>query len=214
VSYITAASTHSTSDITNVAGRILSGESGSLVFDSTSRKVYGHVVGSDALGHAHVAPLAQVLEQLRSLHDCNVEMAPATWLKANSKDPSALLPPQTTPEPSAAIWTVSNLRGRLPEPRGNSPKSTQQIAFENKTSSFPHSKDREKATRILLGEGADVRGDGGEQGTIPQAASSGSYKDAVGMVSEKVATNSFFDEAEKVRSPHVTQRARLFQTLT
>ncbi|KAK4172174.1 hypothetical protein QBC36DRAFT_223255, partial [Triangularia setosa] len=44
---------------------IVSGESGSVVFDSTNNKVYGHVVGGDALGHAYVVPLSQLLEQLR-----------------------------------------------------------------------------------------------------------------------------------------------------
>jgi hypothetical protein len=42
----------------------LSGECGSVVVDTAANKVYGHVVGSDPLGHAYVVPLAHVLQQI------------------------------------------------------------------------------------------------------------------------------------------------------
>jgi hypothetical protein len=43
----------------------LSGESGSVVVDSATHRVYGHVVGSDPFGNAYVVTLVRVLEQLR-----------------------------------------------------------------------------------------------------------------------------------------------------
>jgi hypothetical protein len=47
-----------------LAGGLVSGECGSVVVDTATNKVYGHVVGSDPLGHAYVAPLADVLHQI------------------------------------------------------------------------------------------------------------------------------------------------------
>lgn len=43
---------------------IVSGESGSVVVDTATNRVYGHIVGSDPFGHAYVAPLADVLAQV------------------------------------------------------------------------------------------------------------------------------------------------------
>ncbi|KAK3896783.1 hypothetical protein C8A05DRAFT_20318, partial [Staphylotrichum tortipilum] len=48
-------------------GGILSGESGSVVVDSATNKVYGHVVGSGSQGHAYIVPLVRVLQQLSGL---------------------------------------------------------------------------------------------------------------------------------------------------
>ncbi len=45
----------------------MSGESGSVVFDCATNKVYGHVVGSGPQGHAYVTPLVHVLGQLSDL---------------------------------------------------------------------------------------------------------------------------------------------------
>ncbi|KAK4106356.1 hypothetical protein N658DRAFT_414266, partial [Parathielavia hyrcaniae] len=45
-------------------GNLPVGECGSVVVDSATNKVYGHVVGSDPLGHAYVVPLLAVLDQI------------------------------------------------------------------------------------------------------------------------------------------------------
>jgi hypothetical protein len=52
----------------------VSGESGSVVVDRATNKVYGHVVGSDPIGHAYVVSLAHVLDQVKG--HLNVEAAP------------------------------------------------------------------------------------------------------------------------------------------
>ncbi|KAH7111489.1 hypothetical protein B0J13DRAFT_272324 [Dactylonectria estremocensis] len=45
---------------------LINGECGSIVIDRATNEVYGHVVGSDPLGHAYVVPLAYVLEQVKA----------------------------------------------------------------------------------------------------------------------------------------------------
>ncbi|KAL2128566.1 hypothetical protein VTI74DRAFT_9007 [Chaetomium olivicolor] len=65
------------------SGGLLSGESGSVVVDSRTNNVYGHVVGSDPLGHAYVVPIAHVLEQLMDsfgLEDVSCGLADPDWL--------------------------------------------------------------------------------------------------------------------------------------
>jgi hypothetical protein len=52
----------------------MSGESGSVVVDRATNKVYGHVVGSDPIGHAYVVSLAHVLDQVKD--HLNVEATP------------------------------------------------------------------------------------------------------------------------------------------
>ncbi|KAH6867871.1 hypothetical protein B0T10DRAFT_419246, partial [Thelonectria olida] len=52
--------------ILNNSDGLISGECGSAVIDRATNKVYGHVVGSDPLGHAYVIPLAHVLDQVKS----------------------------------------------------------------------------------------------------------------------------------------------------
>ena len=76
--------------------------------------MYGHVVGSDALGHAYVVPLAQLLGQLSDFHDCNVELATSTRLRASSENPASKFRLQTTAELSGAMGTetVSEMRAQ------------------------------------------------------------------------------------------------------
>lgn len=163
-------------------------------------------MGSDALGHAYVVPLTQVLEQLRRFHDCSVGLATSTWVRPASDDPATLPALQTTPEPSAATKTeeVFDIQAqpywKLPEPRSDSPKSMGQMAPENKTSYLAFSQDPEKATRALLDKAADIKGGGGEQGTVLQAASPRGHKETAGMVTDKETANPLFTEAEKVGS--------------
>ncbi|RYP54212.1 hypothetical protein DL768_000991 [Monosporascus sp. mg162] len=44
---------------------LIGGECGSIAIDQETNEVYGHVVGSDPLGHAYVVPLAHVLDQVK-----------------------------------------------------------------------------------------------------------------------------------------------------
>ncbi|KAF9878522.1 hypothetical protein CkaCkLH20_04014 [Colletotrichum karsti] len=44
---------------------VIAGECGSIVIDRDTCQVYGHVIGSDVLGHARVAPLVHVVEQIK-----------------------------------------------------------------------------------------------------------------------------------------------------
>lgn len=188
-----------------VTGRLLSGESGSVVVDRATHEVYGHVVGSDALGHAYVVPLTQVLEQLKGFHDCAVKLAMA--MRVDSlKQWGDLFTLQTTPEPSATTTTETvpstqaQPYGELPKSRGDLPKSTGQTALDNKISSPVFSKDPGKVTGVLLDNAADTKGAGGEQGTALQAASSGGHKNTLWMGPEKDTGTSSFTDAEMVRS--------------
>jgi serine/threonine protein kinase len=45
---------------------IVAGECGSIVVNRATDRIFGHVVGSDTLGHAYVVPLSRVFEQVNS----------------------------------------------------------------------------------------------------------------------------------------------------
>lgn len=62
-------STYCASNQIAQTGRIISGECGSVVVDKATNKVYGHIVGSDPLGHAYVVSLAHVFAQLSPCFD-------------------------------------------------------------------------------------------------------------------------------------------------
>ena len=44
---------------------LIPGECGSIVVDQVSFEVYGHVIGSNVLGHTYVVPLIDTIEQIR-----------------------------------------------------------------------------------------------------------------------------------------------------
>lgn len=45
---------------------ILPGECGSVVVDQETFEIYGHIIGSDGLGHAYVVPLRQTFDQIKT----------------------------------------------------------------------------------------------------------------------------------------------------
>lgn len=51
--------------ILDALGDLVQGESGSIVVDSDTLEVYGHVVGADVFGHAHVVPLIHSIDQIQ-----------------------------------------------------------------------------------------------------------------------------------------------------
>ncbi|KAL1851679.1 hypothetical protein Daus18300_012488 [Diaporthe australafricana] len=50
---------------------VLAGESGSVVVDQETFSVYGHVIGSDRLGHALIIPLCDTIQQITSAFNAN-----------------------------------------------------------------------------------------------------------------------------------------------
>ncbi|KAI9150050.1 Calcium/calmodulin-dependent protein kinase type 1 [Paramyrothecium foliicola] len=48
---------------------ILPGECGSVVVNRATNRIYGHVVGNDALGHAYIVPMVHVFDQINTCFD-------------------------------------------------------------------------------------------------------------------------------------------------
>ena len=81
--------------------------------------MYGHVVGSDPLGHAYVVPLAQVLEQLRHSVDRSTRLSTTAGLQAsleNQVEQSALLTTLETAIPQRKPGPFLESGGILPIP--------------------------------------------------------------------------------------------------
>ncbi|RYP17563.1 hypothetical protein DL765_004452 [Monosporascus sp. GIB2] len=109
---------------------LIGGECGSIAIDRETSEVYGHVVGSDPLGHAYVVPLAHVMDQVKVsfeathvnltlplkasdlYHDSSTRIPEGPFAKL-AEDPLHLSPPAT-----------ASLRGR--------PLAIQQPSVENK----------------------------------------------------------------------------------
>lgn len=58
-----------------VAGDFVPGECGSVVVDSVSNKVYGHIVASDPLGHGYVVPIFRTIDQISTCLGMRVALA-------------------------------------------------------------------------------------------------------------------------------------------
>ncbi len=83
---------------------ILSGESGSVVVDSKTNKVYGHVVGSGSRGHAYVVPMVHVLQQLRDHFPAvGHELANPDALRASAGKGKAVPDPRGTTAPEGFV---------------------------------------------------------------------------------------------------------------
>jgi hypothetical protein len=73
---------------------VVKGDCGSIIIDQGTFEVYGHVVGSDIAGHAHVVPLIHTIDQVKaSFGACNVGLPLAR----------AIIPRPLTPDRLRAV---------------------------------------------------------------------------------------------------------------